>query len=42
MQVCFVTAATPPFSAVLFNRIAAAVTGGGPYCHVEYAFETSV
>lgn len=38
MQVCFVTSSTPPFD-VLFNRVAAFVTGNGPYCHVECAFE---
>lgn len=37
MLCSFVTPGTPPFD-VMFNRLAAKVTGG-PYCHVETAFE---
>lgn len=38
MLCAFVTPQTPPFD-VVFNRLAARVTGGD-YCHVEVAFES--
>ena len=38
MNLCFVTSSTVPFD-VMWNRVAAWATGGGPYCHVECAFE---